>query len=469
MKTLRANWRSGTPSITNAALLLFAAFLIEFTRTGVGEYHHYVHGYSATVFAQIVLYLGAISLVERCPTNKWTLRIVLVTGLAAQLIAVAAPPFLSTDIYRYVWDGLVQGAGINPFRYIPADPHLSFLRDAKIYPHINRRNYAHTIYPPGSQMIFLGVTRISAKVASMKVAMLGFEAVTCFALIRCLKLLHLPPERVLLYAWHPLAIWEIASSGHVDAAALAFISLAILARLSNRDTLAGGWLGAAVLVKLYPVTLLPAFLRPRRLRPAWVTCLVVAAGYALYLSAGKGVLGFLPVYAREEGLKSGTRFFPLDFAEHLFHRAIPSDSYVAICACALAALAWWAYRHGAQPAACIRSGLLLATALILCFSPHYPWYFLWLLPFLALWPWRPAFFLALAPGYLLSTSLGAPGAPMYWMNCLLYSGFLLLLAYDWLIDRAMPWLGRKVNRIQEPRAWTAVHRTSQDVSATEES
>ncbi len=91
-------------------------------------------------------------------------------------------------------------------------------------------------------MIFWGVTRISAKVASMKVAMLGFEAVTCFALIRSLKLLHLPPERVLLYAWHPLAIWQIASSGHVDAAALAFISLAILARLSNRDTLAGGWL-----------------------------------------------------------------------------------------------------------------------------------------------------------------------------------------------------------------------------------
>ena len=67
---------------------------------------------------------------------------------------MVAPPFLSTDIYRYVWDGKVQGAGINPFRYIPADRHLAFLRDTGIYPHINRRDSAHTIYPPGAQIIF---------------------------------------------------------------------------------------------------------------------------------------------------------------------------------------------------------------------------------------------------------------------------------------------------------------------------
>jgi alpha-1,6-mannosyltransferase len=408
--------------------------MLEFTRTGVGEYHHYVHGFSDTVFVQILLYLVAIWLVERCPANRWTLGIILLIALAERLIAVAAPPFLSSDIYRYVWDGMVQGAGINPFRYIPADSHLAFLRDASIYPNINRREYAHTIYPPGSQIIFWVVTRISPTVTAMKLAMVGFEAVTCYALIRCLKLLHMQPVRVLLYAWHPVCLWEIASSGHADAAAVTFISLALLARLSNRDVLSGGWLGAAALVKLYPIALLPAFLRGGRLRPAWMALGVMAAGYSLYLSVGTAVLGFLPTYAEEEGMKSGARYFPLAFLERHFLVPIPTPAYLAVCAVVLGALAWWAYQRGVVPEACISSGLVLATALTLCFSPRYPWYFLWLLPFLTLWPWRPAFFLVLAPTYLLTTRLGVPGEPMYQLNCMLYGGFALLLAYDWLSD-----------------------------------
>src|SRR5271167_3386334 len=87
-------WRDRTPLLTNAALLLFGAIMLEFTRTGVGEYHHYVHGFSETVLVQIALYLGAILLLERCPTNNWTLRIVLLVALTERLIAVIAPPFL---------------------------------------------------------------------------------------------------------------------------------------------------------------------------------------------------------------------------------------------------------------------------------------------------------------------------------------------------------------------------------------
>jgi hypothetical protein len=84
--------RAGSPIATNAALLLFGLLTIELCRTGVGEFHHFVHGFSETVFGQLALYLGAISLIERCPTNKWTLRIVLVVALAARLICVFAPP-----------------------------------------------------------------------------------------------------------------------------------------------------------------------------------------------------------------------------------------------------------------------------------------------------------------------------------------------------------------------------------------
>ena len=454
--------------MTNAAILLLGAILLEFTRTGVGEYSHYVHGFSETVLVQIVVYLGAIVLLELCPINNWTLRIVLLIALAVRLIAVIAPPFLSTDIYRYVWDGLVQGAGINPFRYIPADSHLAFLRDANIYPNINRRDYAHTIYPPGSQVIFWAVTRISPTVTAMKLAMVGFEAATCYALIRCLKLVHMRPERVLLYAWSPVCLWEIASSGHADAAALAFISFALLARLTNHEKLAGGWLGAAALVKLYPIALLPAFLRGWRSRAPWVMVGVIATGYAFYLRRGVSVFGFLPGFAQEEGMQNGTRYFPLAFVERNLHVTISTSAYLVICAAILGALAWWSFRRGATPKACVASGLALAIALTLCFSPHYPWYFLWLLPFLTLRPWPPAFFLALAPAYLLTTKLGLPGEPMYRLNCLLYGGFFVLLVNEALSNYFPKLLVRKTRELFSALFPAPLQDASGDVSAQEE-
>jgi len=444
------------------------AILLEFTRTGVGEYSHYVHGFSETILVQIAVYLGAIFLLELCPTNNWTLRIILLTALIVRLIAVIAPPFLSTDIYRYVWDGLVQGADINPFRYIPADSHLAFLRDAHIYPNINRRDYAHTIYPPGSQMIFWVVTRISPTVTAMKFAMLGFEAATCYVLIRCLKLLHMRPERVVLYAWSPVCLWEIASSGHADAAALTFISLALLAQLTNREKLTGGWLGAATLVKLYPIALLPAFSRVRRLSTAWVMLGVIAAGYSFYLRKSVSVLGFLPTFAQEEGMENGSRYFPLAFIDRNLHVTLPTSAYLAICAAIIGVLSCWAYRRDMMPKACVTSGLVLATALTLFFSPHYPWYFLWLLPFLTLRPWPPAFFLALAPTYLLTTKLGVPGEPMYRLNCFLYGGFFVLLVNEWLSNYFPKLLVRKTKEVLSALLPMRLPDASAEVSAQEE-
>ena len=341
--------RRGHPLATNAALLLFGLITIELCRTGVNEFHHFVHGYSETVFGQLMLYLGAISLIERCPTNKWTLPIIFTIALAARLVCVLAPPFLSTDIFRYVWDGKVQGAGINPFRYIPADSHLAFLRDSAIYPHINRADSAHTIYPPAAQLIFLLIARIHAGVTFMKLVWVCFEAVTCVFLLRIFKLLDLKPERVLIYAWHPLCLWEIASSGHIDAATITFLTVAIYTRLKNQSGATGTWLGVATLTKLYPAALLPAFFQKGKWRMPAIFAAIVAIGYACYSSVGLGVFGYLPGYAQEEGLDSGTRFFLLTLANRSLHTAIPMAAYIALCGIVMAAICIWAIRRGAGP------------------------------------------------------------------------------------------------------------------------
>ncbi|MFB6263588.1 MAG: hypothetical protein ABEL76_08185, partial [Bradymonadaceae bacterium] len=80
----------------------------------------------------------------------WSLAL---AAAAARLLLLPRDPLLSDDIYRYVWDGRVGWAGINPFEYAPDAEALSRLRDAEIWPRINHRSVP-TIYPPGAQFVF---------------------------------------------------------------------------------------------------------------------------------------------------------------------------------------------------------------------------------------------------------------------------------------------------------------------------
>ena len=71
---------------------------------------------------------------------------------------------------------------------------------------------------------------------------------------------------------------------------------------------------------------------------------VVAAGYACYASVGPHVLGFLPEYAKEEGLESGSRYFLLTLARHSLHwEALPTGAFYAFAALLLLGLALWAF------------------------------------------------------------------------------------------------------------------------------
>src|SRR6202790_2068293 len=155
-------------------------------------------------------------------TGRAALAGILLVGVAMRLILLPSPP-ASNDIYRYVWDGRVQAAGINPYRYLPADEALRGLRDEAIYPNINRASYAPTIYPPAAELVFFAATRISETVVFMKTVMLVFEGLAVWAILQLLAARGLPGTRVLLYAWHPLPLWEFAGSGHVELLWIAFL------------------------------------------------------------------------------------------------------------------------------------------------------------------------------------------------------------------------------------------------------
>jgi hypothetical protein len=214
---------------------------------------------------------------------------------------------------------VVQHAHINPYRYVPGDPALTFLQapNQDLYDHINRRDYARTIYPPAAQILFYLITFVSPTVTFMKLAMVLFEGLTLFGLVRLLREMGLQREWTLLYAWFPMLVWEFAGSGHLDSIVMAFMVFALLFRYREQTVLTGLFLGLAVLTKFYPLVLFPALYRRGDWKMPATMAGVALVLYAPYLSVGKMVLGFLGGYVDEEGMADGTRYFPLEWAQHL--------------------------------------------------------------------------------------------------------------------------------------------------------
>ncbi len=395
-------------------LVLFGAILITLTLAGLSLHRpagaitmpspRATDIFVGLMAAAGCVYLLAVRVVLRTSPPRLAAWLVLAVALALRLSVLFAPPFLSSDVFRYVWDGKVQTAGINPYRYVPADPVLAPLRDTAVYPLVNRAEYARTIYPPAAQAVFALVARIDPSVLAMKATMVAFEFAAMLAMLRLLDIAGQSRARLLIYAWNPLAVWAFAGNGHVDALAIGLIGLALLARARLRDGLAGALLGAAILVKFLPAAIAPALWRRFDWRMPLACAVVIAALYACYLGAGRHVLGFLPGYAAEEGIDRGDAFWLLAGIGEMA-RVTPAITalYEALAAVALGTLAFLvAFRipRPADPGADIvrvcASAAMLAGAAVAALSPHYPWYFAWLALPCCLAPLRSIIYLSVA-------------------------------------------------------------------------
>ena len=169
------------PKITqfwaNTALLALGAVLTAiFFKGRFDQNTQRLTTFIAGALAASIPFVAAGFVAWHAPPARSTLLIVLGFGLLFRVGPLLSTPYLSTDPYRYVWDGRVQAHGINPYRYVPADPALAGLRDGAIYEHINRKTYAKTVYPPGSQVVFLLLTRVSESFSCVRITMVLCEA-----------------------------------------------------------------------------------------------------------------------------------------------------------------------------------------------------------------------------------------------------------------------------------------------------
>ncbi|MDQ6908750.1 MAG: glycosyltransferase 87 family protein [Chloroflexota bacterium] len=419
---------------------------------------HHSAAFGAIFVAELALYAAASAwVIRRCPPVRPTIVVIFVIAAAVRLLLVPAAPTVSDDIYRYVWDGRIQSAGINPYAYPPDAPELARFRDDAIYPGINRKP-VRTIYPPVAEVFFRAVSIVFPNsVRGMKLTLTICDLLTCAVLAMLLRVVGARPERVILYAWHPLLALEVAHSGHLDALAVLLVALALWARLSGRFGRAGALLAGAALVKFYALVALPALLvRARRPLATLLgtLCGAIALAYLPFLAVGSHVLGYLGGYVAEEGIASGTRYYLLKqffwAVRHLTNNtngdipAAATNAYQVGIVGVMAAIALWCVAVPPRSAQEIADRIaLLFVVLLALASPVQPWYMLLLLGTLPLVGRRillPASLVVGSAGlvYLTWWLPGSPAWPIatnYDLRAVAVAILLVGAVRRWLIGR----------------------------------
>ena len=301
-------------------------------------------------------------------------RRVIVIGLV--LAALWHLPFLmmapgaDDDIHRYVWDGRVQRLGYNPYVVVPSDPALSGLHTPETRT-LNNPDLPSP-YPPGAQLFFRAVTAIHESVFALKVAFVVCDVALVFVLRDVLRSSRQGAHWILAYAWNPLLAVEVAGSGHIDVVG-ALLLLVSFAALSRRwRTVAALAFGLAIAVKVLPIVLLPLYWKRVRLRDAALTAVMVGLLYVPFLNNGRIPIGSLGTYVQS------FRFNDPVFAM-LERRAAPQLVVGLALLVGLVTAVWM--RSKAEPLSSDEFAWPM-TASLLCAPVVYPWYLLWLLPFL---------------------------------------------------------------------------------------
>ncbi|NKB70696.1 MAG: hypothetical protein GKR89_26800 [Candidatus Latescibacteria bacterium] len=354
-------------------------------------------------FAAFALYLGLAWSMASRPAGS--LGLILTLALLFRCTLLWSPPTLSDDIFRYLWDGRVQQAGINPYRYAPSDLHLEPLRD-QYYAAINHKELP-TIYPPLSQLFFRLAASVHPSPTAVKIGLTLVEMGLVLILPAILSQRRQDRRRVLIYAWNPLPIIEIAGSGHSDSLGVFLLFLALYCLGGHRPARATAALAAAFLSKFLPIMLVPLFWRQlgpaagrsfmhrwfslrRRLALMWFPCLA-GLGFLYFVQTDVQLFAGLQTYLMK--WRFNDAFFSVlynllrnpDLA--VDDGALAQTKYIC-SALLLLVIVWtlWRCDDFYQAAFAVLGTYLLLSPVL------YPWYLLWILPFLSFFP-RPSWML----------------------------------------------------------------------------
>ena len=349
---------------------------------------------------------------------------VLVLGFVLRVILAPIPPSLSDDVYRYLWDGKVLLSGENPYLLAPDSQALSGLREEPwdgIWQSMSHRD-VETVYPPLAMLTFSIAALTDSPLAAYKALLIALDLLGCAFLFQAAKAGGFPTNRVLLYAWNPLVLLEGAGMGHIDLAGLAPLAAGtlVLARASSsrsRDrggsALAGALLALGVLIKLVPAVLAPLWFLCAKQRFHFVLSFVLVLlvfGLPVLVSVGgippglvtygvqwefngpffeplwrvidvtNGAAWLKVVMSQGEEMLGRSRLleglYPLVYPQLMAKVVLGSLLVVLVLAIPLSG------RKSRQEI--VRANGAVLGAALLMTATFYPWYLVWVLPWVAL-------------------------------------------------------------------------------------
>ena len=388
--------------------------------------------------------VAGLYLFVRARDEPFPIGRLLVWAVVFRLCGLAGGPFFEDDFYRYLWDGYrfattgtPYGAAPEAFFVDPAVPALfQGVLDGINYPELP------TIYAPVTQLVFLlGYWLQPASVTALQVILIAIDLAVVALLLRLA-----PARNVLLYAWCPLVIKEVAFTAHPDGPGVCLLLAAIVLARDRRWPVAAVCLGLAAGSKAFGLVLVPLVLAGARFRH-WVLCGgTLAAVYAPFALGGGTDLASLQVFAREWEFNSAL------FG--LLATGMPRFEARLLLGAAFAGFWGWyhvKYLRGGPPG--IPRGDWLYGALLAASPVINPWYLLWLLPFAAVypsvWAWTAsvAVLLSYVTGLNLQDYAMHPYAQPLWARWLEFGLVAAGLGCDGLRRRR----ARRAGRAGDPR------------------
>jgi hypothetical protein len=310
--------------------------------------------------------------------------------IALRLVVLPLAP--GDDFWRYQWEGKIQQAGFNPYVNAPDDPQLEAVRAGfEAWHKINHRDF-RAIYPPGAELLFAGLSRISDSPLLYKLLFAAADLATVAVLLRLLGGASRYANAA-WYAWNPLVVYSFAGAAHFDSLMILpmIAGILFLTRFeSETESRRKWWLALAASAAFgiaISIKLVPAFL---------LLCCVFALGYrAITLAVSAAIpllLSLLYGYPTVPIWGSLRRFAHVTRLNDLFWWLIEETLWpnphqknyhynviLIIAVVVVSMLAFWNWKRA----------MLWVLGVALVLSPvFHPWYCTWILP---LATWRRAF------------------------------------------------------------------------------
>lgn len=382
-------------------------------------------------------------------------------GMAMRILMMFSTPILEDDYYRYLWDGAVSSHGLNPYTHSPK----RVLKDSSSVPPLlgelaresgqvaERINHPHlrTIYPPVAQLAFALAYLVKPwSLLALRIVLLFFDLTALVLFIVILKKLELSPLLVGLYWWNPVLIKEVVNSCHMDVVVVPFLLGMVLLAIHGRYVWASGAVALATGTKIWPILLIPLVLRPmlsdvRRLIAALSLFALLVLGifipvYTTGLNHTSGLIAYGEYWEMNDALFMGLLWIGGHVVKLL--GAAPGYSQFLARVLVLSILFVLVIRLSWKKAETMtefcEKCLFMTTALFLLSPTQFPWYYVWILPFLTIRPRYSLLLLtALLPLYYLRFYFYARDSVTIFDNQIVWIEYLpvfVLILWEWHRD-----------------------------------